>query len=455
MPPHLFWLKYFSQLPIYFMILACSITLHWLIFKKHFMGVMDPLFLCVFGFVFNLSTLFFVFYVTEGAVSTLIELFTMQMFLYLGFIMLAPNTDKIKQMCFDTPHKLQHPELDLGFIILGMGTFLFIISTLLEYVTAGIPLFKVSRLGVFTGSGLGIIARFEDIGFIFMSLLVARLIVLRDKCSTNLKFICVILLIVLIFLSVLSGSKGALIGFASIVYLFYSANYMNKHNIFPKLLTMKNVIIISFLAFSALVAIYVNPASGSVFSDLTSSKLMLTFYGFFYRLINYGDIYIFALVDNTIDALPASGGLASLFSGVLATFRIILPEDIPVHLGYGLAMETIPGMDYVSGPNANFNVFGLHYFGVAFGMLFSFLIGLFMGWFRRILLTSVIAILRNDNDIKSFFNFILGLIGVGIAVDPIYFSSRFTSLIIVFLIVCILSFPVFLCVKETPLPKVI
>ena len=443
MAPHLFWLKYFSQLPLYFIILFLSSLVHWFLFRKYIIGILDPLFLLVFGFVFNLSTLVFVFFVTDGPGNTLHILLAMHVFCYAGFYVFAPKTIKIRSMLSGKSHDPKRPKLNFCFFLLFTGALFFLFATCIEYSVAGIPLFRTSRQGVFSDTGLGVVTRFEDIGFIFISILIVRLILLQKLCNAKWKFVCMALLTLIFITSVLSGSKGAFVSFVSIGYLFYVINYLHLHNRMPKLLTARNIVIAMLLVSSAIVAIIMHPASGNVFNDVTTSKSMLGILGFFYRLVNFGDIYVYSFVDDALNSIPSSGGLISLFSGILSTFRIVSPDDIPVHLGYDLALKALPGLDVVSGPNANFNVFGFHYFGATFGLLFSFLVGLFVGWCRYILLASVPAILYDNKASLSTLVFVFGLIGAGLPIDPPYSISRLISFIIVGLLVFMTSYIVY------------
>lgn len=448
MAPHLFWLKYINYIFIYLPILFCSILFHWILFRKYIVGFLDPLFILVAGFTFNVSTLFYVFYVTDGASAKLFVLFAMQLTYYLGFILSAPKVVLFKKRILNDKHPIVKHRLGLLTVFLVVSSCVYVIAVLLEYCLAGIPLFKLSRQGTFSGTGMGIITRFQDIGSLVSYIFAAKLLIMRPLLNLTWKVVRILLLVVITIFSVLSGSKGAFLGFTTIAYLLFVAMYYKTHIEFPKILTLRNAFISVIIFSTAMIALYITPATGSIFEGVSNSKTALTILALFYRLVNYGDIYIYSFIDDAITSLPASGGLVSLFSGVLSTFRMLPIDVIPIHLGYDLALNAMPSMSEVGGPNANFNVFGYHYFSIGACFFFSIVVGIFTGICRFIMLTKLPALLYSNKSITSCCYIIFSLIGINAAVDTPYTISRLVSLFLFLLLTIPISLAIYGCGRK-------
>jgi len=94
-----------------------------------------------------------------------------------------------------------------------------------------------------------------------------------------------------------------------------------------------------------------------------------------YRMVAFGDIYIYAYPDATIESLRGDNPLIGLFGGFLSTFRLFPVEQTYTNLGYQLALLTVPDLDYIAGPNPRHPVFAYHFFG-PLAFVFSFILGL-------------------------------------------------------------------------------
>jgi hypothetical protein len=104
-------------------------------------------------------------------------------------------------------------------------------------------------------------------------------------------------------------------------------------------------------------------------------NVVLAGVGLLYRIVSYGDIYIFAYPDATIESLSGSNPLVGMFGGFLSTFRLFPQELLHTSLGYQFTLLVFPDLDLFVGPNPQHPVFGYHYFGL-FGFVFSFVLGL-------------------------------------------------------------------------------
>ncbi|AYO21203.1 glycosyltransferase [Vibrio owensii] len=93
-------------------------------------------------------------------------------------------------------------------------------------------------------------------------------------------------------------------------------------------------------------------------------------------------IFYLAWVDDYLRYIPNKDGFFALFSDVLGASRLVPREDLPQNLGFSVMLAHTT-TDNTIGPNARFNVFGLHYFGVAGLFVYSLVLGIIVGLLRN------------------------------------------------------------------------
>ncbi len=97
--------------------------------------------------------------------------------------------------------------------------------------------------------------------------------------------------------------------------------------------------------------------------------------GLLFRIVSYGDIYIFAYPEGTIESLSGTNPLVGMFGSFLSTFRLFPQESLHTNIGLQFTQIVFPDLDLFVGPNPQHAVFGYHYFG-SLGFVLSFVLGL-------------------------------------------------------------------------------
>lgn len=103
---------------------------------------------------------------------------------------------------------------------------------------------------------------------------------------------------------------------------------------------------------------------------------------FLKRIVGFGDVYWAAYPEDNLSKIEPASPFYAVFGDILASYRIVGWSDIPKSIGLQLFNMNYPYWDVTFGSNARHNVFGLVYFGYIGSILFSFILGLFLGAFR-------------------------------------------------------------------------
>jgi hypothetical protein len=248
-------------------------------------------------------------------------------------------------------------------------------STLAIWSIAGIPLFRASRLAAFEGSGgLGILERLaESSGMIAVFSLVYLMVRRREVRRSVLAAAFLIWFLATV---ALSGSKGALLLMGQYVLsiLFVYTGLRLRKDRFWGGRTGKLLIVVSIVfAIGVLVAQQEE-------RDLSIAGVSLAF-----RLISYGDVYVFAYPGGTIEAITGDNPLVGMFGGFLSTFRLFPQQLVYPSIGIQFTNIAFPELDLAVGPNPQHPVFGYHYFG-AFAFVFSFVLGVVTAGAQRMFL---------------------------------------------------------------------
>ncbi len=435
MPAHVFWLQHYDLIQYYLGVLFVSVLVHHIIFSRFVFGILDPLFYLEVGFIFTVTTAWYVFFVGYIQSEIFYTLLTCQALAYLGFVLVAPTKAQI------VANRRRRTEVGaapcwsaFSLLLLKIGALCFLAATLFDYSLAGIPILRRFRQGAFSGSGgLGVITRFEDIASILIALLVAGGLVYKGRGK---RAEGVIWLMVALGLAVLSGAKlGALV----VVHVIYVI-YVLRSGATTRFITLKSLAIAAAATLGAMIVIAASiSVTGDLFKGFGDNRFVLAFITLAYRLVNFGDIFINSFPNNTIGNISDREGWISLFAGVLSTFRLIDPANVPLPLGYALLHYIFPGIGVVGGPNSYFSVFSYHYWGVLGSLVFSLAVGLFFGLGRRLVLFNGAAIFESKSPTKSLssaFLFLAGWILMDSTTDPPYIVSRLVS---VFLLLCFIS----------------
>ena len=409
--------------PIYATTLLVSLSLHWfLLLKRRSLGFFDPLFLILLGGAFGWSVVWFMY--LRGDIKGIYALsFTASELAFYGGLCVSPRLRRIIPL-----RTSSNEPPGVAICIFASAALLHVIVTLTVWSIAGIPLFQASRLGAFVGSGgLGIFERLVDsTGMIG---LFAALYLVMGNARTRRRFAYYCFFLWYAIATGLSGSKSALLvigqGVFAVAFLYTSLS-QSKNSFWGG--RAGRVFIALATGFAVLVLITQQDL------DITTALSALAF-----RMVSFGDIYIYAYPDALIESLRGDNALIGMFGGFLSTFRIFPADLVHVNLGYQLSLLTYPDLAYIAGPNPRHAVFGYHYFG-PFAFMFSFVLGLLTSHLQYLLY------FRERKDfLRTLLAFLLYSAIVSVSVDFDYSLSRLANVMIALGLILPLAYFLFPC----------
>jgi len=392
---------------LYVLLALLFVALHWVLIRRWAVGIFDPLLLLLFANALGWAIVWFMYLRGDIATRYVVSFTAAQLAFYAGIELGHRFRPTIG------PPEIAPGKDPLPAFALWISAAVHVCSTLAVWMIAGIPLFRESRLGAFQGSGgFGIIERLADASAL-IALFSAVYLLLGQRERGRKLPVYGFLLWFLLSLG-LSGSKGALLSFGqyvlSIVFVFGSLRERSDRFWGGR---MGKVMVVAATLFAM-----------GVLATQQESDLSTTVLALVYRIVNYGDVYILAYPDGTIESLRGSNALVGMFGGFLSTFRLFPQEQLQLNLGYQLVGILFPELDVVVGPNPLHAVFGYHYFG-AFGFVFSFVLGVV-----TIAVHSHFYFRRHRTFVAGLWAFLLYFSLIGLSGDFEYTLSKLASILI-------------------------
>lgn len=356
----------FSNFEFFAISAILSLIVYYAIFKRYIFSLLDPLLLSVFFSYLGFTTVIFL-YLTENITLFWLSsyLFT-QMAFFLGFVIIKPlRLDfNIKLSEISSLQKRLSKWL---FIISGLIT---ISSTLLIYINKGIPIFAPSRLNIIGDDTVfKIINRISKIVFPVYMFLTIYFVSFYKKSSKSIRFFAVLSLLVILSISILSGSRSKImaVGFSFFIYSIYSTRWGDSF-LFKKIkkFSLKFLIIALVIA---IISFHIGENSNP-------------FYFLIFRLASSGDAYFMGYPNSVLEIIPKENWFIALFASPLNMVGLINDTRMPEPIGFQL-MEYYNKAKLFRGPNARHNVLGYVYFGYFWSIFFSFSIGLLLSYVRN------------------------------------------------------------------------
>ena len=400
--------------PLYVLLALLFLLLHGWLIKRWAVGIFDPLALILAANAFSWTIVWFMYLNGDIALRHLVYFVVAQLALYAGIGMARlylPGAVSARSAAHDA---------NLPALTLAMAAAVHVAATLTIWAIAGIPLFRASRLGAFHGSGgLGVLERLADSSGLIALFATVCLFACHPKSRRN---IFVYTFIAWFALSIaMSGSKGALLSSGQQVM---SALFLYTGLRFRRDRFWGGRAGLIVLVLSTVFALGVLTAQQD--SDLTIAALALA-----YRVMSYGDVYIYAYPNETLELLQGDNAFIGMFGGFLSTFRLFPVDWLYPAMGVQFTGIVFPNLDQISGPNPQHPVFGFHYFG-HMGFLYSFLLGL---------LTTAAQTQLYFRQHTTFFSGMLSFMAyfavVGISWDLEYALSNLANLVIGCLVIVV------------------
>lgn len=393
--------------PQYLMLVVLFIGLHAFMIRRWTVGIYDPLFMMLVSNALGWAIVWFMYLRGDIVLVYAVSFTAAQLALYLG--MGVGRRWRVRTII--TP--LRHEGPLLPTLTLATAAAVHVASTLVIWILVGIPLFRDSRLSAFQGSGgLGIIERLADSSSLIGLFSVTYLLLRRPHLRRNLPILAFLFWYAMTM--ALSGSKGALLTVAQYLLsiMFVYGGLRMRRDSFWGGRAGKWLVVLSPLFALAVLALQ------------QDGDLELAAVGLLYRLVSYGDIYIFAYPDGTIESLRGANPLVGMFGGFLSTFRLFPQDLLHTSIGFQFTAIVFPDLDLIVGPNPQHPVFGYHYFG-AFGFLFSFVLGLL-----TMAVQTRFYFRRHSSFFTGLISFMLYFALVSISLDFDYSMSKLANMII-------------------------
>ncbi|GAA4327284.1 hypothetical protein GCM10023149_30610 [Mucilaginibacter gynuensis] len=420
-----FGLLLYDNLYLYLGILAVSLFLYFILFKKNYISFLDPLIFNLIYSVFGFSVVVFLYATQSIELKYFISYLLTQAAFFIGLFFFKPLTRNsiVSGTNVKTYFEYESMLIKLLFMLTSV-TYIFV--QLLSYKLVGIPLFLESRLGAYADSGgLGILGRVLDVLRPATAFLLVYLL-LEVKKGAGFKFYLFVYTVFLLLSFALSGSKSLFmsLGFVLFIYLILNAQKLKRY--FFNLRKYERYIIAGGLSFAFIV----------IFAQLKSSD---TGEGnslniFLYRLVASGDTYYFSYPNNNIETINGSKYFLALFGDIFSTLRIVPRDYQPEVLGVQL-FHIYTDADLIAGPNARHNVFGYIYYGMYGSIIFSFLIGFSLGFLRNKLFFSL-----KKNVIGQLLFMFLYINLCFIETDPPVAMTGIENVLLIFPVFLILAF---------------
>lgn len=372
------------NLKLYLIILFFIALIYILILKKHIYSIADPIVFMILACVFSASDVFFMYFCGMINLPYFINFCITECLMLLGIIIFPPiklenkkdfHNDEINKNCIKSYDNEEYKHN----LIYMFTSVLFNLTVIVIYYKFGIVLFDKTNSRLDLAKQMGIFYLIINMTLpVYSYLLIWRL---NFKTRLFNRILDILNLVILITYLLFSGSKSA---FVIIMFsVFYYIMYLNKNvNLNSRKIRKLNKYLKFLLIVSTIVAIIIMSITKLENNNIVDS--------FIFRLVGYGDIYPnYYLTNLNLDGGTFANGciimfrpIVVLFKKLVGIFNIEFLNEFPSLIGLRL-YQTIFNTDTISGPNSRHNIYGLFYFGYVGSMLFSFILGLFIGFSKN------------------------------------------------------------------------
>lgn len=347
-----------DNIGLYLLTLLLSFALYYILYRKIYVSIFDPVIFQTIGSMFGFSVVIFLAFIGEIKSFYLLSYITTQGAFWVGFF----SFNQKKTFRLETPLVRMKNEmllLESCFLVLSVSH---IMIQLLSYKIVGVPLFAAERLDIYaSGGGIGILGRF--VSTMSYSVIFLAFCILKFSHKKSMRLCAIIYGFVYVIFSLLSGSRAGFLPVFIIYFLFCAI--VKKKYISPQ--KEAGAILILLLC-------------GVFLMSIKADSLESAFVELIVRIIGYGDIYWTAYPNDTIACVDTTKPFQTLFTDVLGTYRIVPWDNLPIPLGRQLYNYMY--WDANMGGNARHNVFALAYLDFGFSLIYSCLLGLLLGFIR-------------------------------------------------------------------------
>lgn len=413
-----------NNLGLYLLSLLIAFIVYFIVFRETYISFLDPLVFSLFTSMFGFALVVFLSLTNSIDNKYLINYLLTQFAYWIGFFLFKPLRIKsISSKYYAVAFKDEAVLIKFFFLIV---TVFYVTLQTASFVLVGIPLFMDSHVDTYANSGgLGFLGRLLDV-LKPMEIFLLCYIFLHKENKIFRGFTWLVLGFVMVSL-IFSGSKSQFLLIGQILFIFFILNFAKTSINFKFIKKIEKIIL--FLGVFIVFGMFAIQLSQNENTSITK--------GFLFRLVESGDVYHFAYVKHTIEYLKGDNAFLALFGNIFAAFRLVPREQIPESLGITL-FNYYYVSDSTAGPNPRLNVFAYVYYGFIGSIIFSFIVGLFVGYIRNKLFFKL-----RKNVFAQLFYTVLYLQIMNFETDPASAVSGIQNILIIFPAITLIMFVVY------------
>lgn len=348
----------------------CIFIVLFFFYRKHVLHTFDPLMMFLFIHAFTIEMAF----ITIDNVIYLINFLACEVCFMIGYLIAAGKP--LQKADMQSSHLFKQTdyfELSVLKWYCFFGLFVLLIANLILIKQNGLIILaddpSTAKVETYTGGvGLGIVRRMNLGMLYFVGISIAALFLIKNQKRYA------VLLVLLVLIPAMGGSKGALLYFIILSGLLSCFKDVKKGQAFKRL--KKGSIALLLLAIFLMGFLI----SGGSTSDTLQDKLFKVAS----RFLFYGDSIMYYYNSSTIHFF-AKNNIASFIADELNSilgFLRIVPYSLP--MGYQLINYFYNIHSETFGPNVPFYIKGNIYFGYYGAFIYSLLVGSIIGFARRL-----------------------------------------------------------------------
>ena len=382
------------------------VLIYFILFRKSFSSIIDPLFLGVIAQAFSASVVLVMY------ISDVIDVYYLYSFLATELAFLigcfsffrSPSLSKIDSSVFSGN------EFRIFYLIFSIFFWMF---SIFYIYSAGLALF-VAESRLVTMQNLGVISWFVDVLWSAAPLcfFIKKYISKRTGLSDY-------LLLGAAFLFLLT--KGGKSDFLPFVYSFFIVAHVFSVVKLQRYLVFVTLLVPTLLLIATAITLSIWEVNENVIFYVVK------------RLILFGDAFFQGYTDVFFESLPESGFVHYFFNSIYATYCHIfgLVPNPKVVVGYEMS-KFYYGVSEGMGANARHNILGLYLFGPYGAVVFSFFCGFLLSFLRR-------GLYLSRGWLFTIFYVVINLFVHFIMIDPALAVGYFVKVFVVLGVVLIVS----------------
>lgn len=404
-----FIISLYSYYLLFIFIFILNAILFYFLFKEYVYSLIDHLSVLILSLLIQTCVLIYISILFDNIkVDIILYCYFSNLFFFLGYFLIAK---KITNINFELPYYANSFTLTShDKIMFVVSFFLFIICKLYILILTGIQVGSDEQLSYYRSIPLGGLF-IRIINITATVTIVYCLIKIIFEGFNKSKFYSFLLFIIFLF-ELTSAGKSLLLKYLLyfvLIQFIYSVINDKKFNVRV------------FYLFSLAIFSYV------IIVMFGENDLLTSFYHLFYRILMYGDIYMFILIGNPLEYIDInSNGFFVMIKDFLGFFRFYDWSELPKEIGNQI-YQTLTNSETVKGPNPLHVFFSYIYFGW-FGLIFSLISGLLIGISRS-------RFLKKSS--KNFSNLILYILVIttfiSFSIDPSYGMQNIVNILFIYI----------------------